>query len=63
MKYMEKHPMLMILVGVIGISLSAIFVRFSQAPAAVTAAAADRGLLCLLLRQEDPIPQNTEAPF
>ena len=38
MKYMEKHPMLMILVGVIGISLSAIFVRFSQAPSAVTAA-------------------------
>ena len=38
MKYFEKHPMLMILVGVIGISLSAIFVRFSQAPSAVTAA-------------------------
>ena len=38
MKYMEKHPMLMILVGVIGISLSSIFVKFSQAPSAVTAA-------------------------
>ena len=38
MRYMEKHPMLMILVGVIGISLSSIFVKFSQAPSAVTAA-------------------------
>lgn len=38
MKYIEKHPMIMIVVGVIGISLSAIFVKFSQAPSAVTAA-------------------------
>ena len=38
MKYIEKHPMIMIIVGVIGISLSAIFVRFSSAPSAVTAA-------------------------
>ena len=38
MKYVEKHPMLMILIGVIGISLSSIFVKFSQAPSAVTAA-------------------------
>ena len=38
MKYIEKHPMLMIAVGVIGISLSSIFVRLSQAPSAVTAA-------------------------
>ena len=38
MKYFEKHPMLMILIGVIGISLSSIFVKFSQAPSAVTAA-------------------------
>lgn len=37
MKYIEKHPMIMIIVGVIGISLSAIFVRFSSAPSAVTA--------------------------
>ena len=37
MKYIEKHPMIMIIIGVIGISLSAIFVRFSQAPSAVTA--------------------------
>ena len=37
MKYIEKHPMIMIVIGVIGISLSAIFVRFSQAPSAVTA--------------------------
>ena len=38
MKYLEKHPMIMIVVGVIGISLSSIFVRYSQAPSAVTAA-------------------------
>ena len=38
MKYLEKHPMIMIVVGVIGISLSAIFVKYSIAPSAVTAA-------------------------
>lgn len=38
MGYLEKHPMIMIVVGVIGISLSSIFVRFSTAPSAVTAA-------------------------
>ena len=38
MKYVEKHPMLMIVVGVIGIAMSAIFVKYSQAPASVTAA-------------------------
>lgn len=38
MKYLEKHPMLMIVVGVIGISLSSIFVKYSAAPSAVTAA-------------------------
>jgi len=38
MKYFEKHPMSMIVIGVIGISLSSIFVKFSTAPSAVTAA-------------------------
>ena len=38
MKYIEKHPMIMIVVGIFGISLSAIFVRYSDAPSAVTAA-------------------------
>ena len=38
MKYIEKHPMLMILVGIVGISLSSIFVKYAQAPSAVTAA-------------------------
>lgn len=38
MKYFGKHPMIMIVIGIIGISLSAIFVKFSQAPSAVTAA-------------------------
>lgn len=38
MKYIEKHPMIMIVIGVIGISLSSIFVKYSIAPSAVTAA-------------------------
>ncbi len=38
MKYIEKHPMIMIVTGVIGISLSSIFVKNSTAPSAVTAA-------------------------
>lgn len=38
MKYLEKHPMIMIIIGVIGISLSAIFVKYSTAPSSVTAA-------------------------
>lgn len=38
MKFLEKHPMIMIVIGVIGISLSAIFVKYSGAPAVVTAA-------------------------
>lgn len=38
MKTLEKHPMIMIVIGVIGISLSSIFVKYSTAPSAVTAA-------------------------
>ena len=38
MKYIEKHPIIMIIVGVVGISLSSIFVKYSSAPSAVTAA-------------------------
>lgn len=38
MKYVEKHPIIMIVVGVFGISLSSIFVKYSTAPSAVTAA-------------------------
>ncbi len=38
MKFAKKHPMSMILVGILGISLSSIFVKYSQAPSAVTAA-------------------------
>lgn len=38
MKYLEKHPMIMLLIGILGISLSSIFVKYSQAPSAVTAA-------------------------
>lgn len=37
MRYIEKHPMIMILIGVLGISLSSILVRYSTAPSAVTA--------------------------
>ena len=38
MKYIEKHPIIMIVIGVLGISLSSIFVKYSMAPSAVTAA-------------------------
>lgn len=38
MKYIEKHPMIMIIIGILGISMSAILVRYSDAPSAVTAA-------------------------
>ncbi len=38
MKYIEKHPMIMIVIGVLGISLSSIFVKYSTAPSTVTAA-------------------------
>lgn len=38
MNYLEKHPMIMIVIGVLGISLSSIFVKYSAAPSAVTAA-------------------------
>jgi len=38
MKLIHKHPMIMIVIGVIGISLSSIFVKYSAAPSPVTAA-------------------------
>lgn len=38
MKYLEKHPMIMIVTGVVGISLSSVFVKYSAAPSTVTAA-------------------------
>lgn len=38
MKIIHKYPMIMIVIGVIGISLSSIFVKYSSAPSAVTAA-------------------------
>ena len=38
MKYLEKHPMIIIVIGILGISLSSIFVKYSDAPSAVTAA-------------------------
>jgi len=36
--YIEKHPIIMIVIGVFGISLSSILVRYSSAPSALTAA-------------------------
>lgn len=38
MKFLEKHPIIMIAAGILGISFSAIFVRYSQAPPVITAA-------------------------
>ncbi len=37
MKFIQKHPIIMIAVGVVGISLSSIFVKLSSAPSVVTA--------------------------
>ncbi len=37
-KYIEKYPVIMIVIGIIGISLSSIFVKLSSAPSAITAA-------------------------
>lgn len=37
MKYFEKHPLALILVGILGISMSSILIRYSTAPSAVTA--------------------------
>ena len=38
MKFIEKYPIIMIFVGILGISLSSIFVRYSAAPSPITAA-------------------------
>ena len=38
MNYFEKHPMILLVTGIFGISLSSIFVKYSAAPSAVTAA-------------------------
>lgn len=38
MKFFEKHPMVMLVVGIVGVSMSAIFAKYSQAPSVVTAA-------------------------
>ncbi len=38
MRTLEQHPMVMIVVGILGISLSSILVKYSAAPSAVTAA-------------------------
>lgn len=37
MKFFDRHPLIMIVIGIAGISLSAIFVKYSQAPSVVTA--------------------------
>ena len=38
MSYLEKHPGIVMVVGILGISLSSIFIKYSTAPSAVTAA-------------------------
>ncbi len=37
MQSIKKHPIIMIIIGIFGISLSSIFVRYSQAPSVITA--------------------------
>lgn len=48
MKVLEKHPMIMIVIGILGISLSAIFVKYSEAPSNVTAAYRLLWTVCLM---------------
>lgn len=38
MKYFEKHPMIMVVIGLMGVSMSSIFVRLADGPSVVTAA-------------------------
>ena len=38
MKYFEKHPMLLVMVGIIGCGLAGVFVKISTAPSSMTAA-------------------------
>lgn len=38
MRYFEKNPMLVLVIGILGVSCSAILIRYSSAPSAVTAA-------------------------
>ena len=38
MKYFEKHPMLLVVVGIVGCGLAGVFVKLSAAPSAMTAA-------------------------
>ena len=38
MKYIEKHPIIIIIIGILGISVSAVSVRYSTASSVVTAA-------------------------
>lgn len=48
MNFFEKHPMYMIIIGLIGISLSAIIVKFSTAPSIVTASYRLIWTVCLM---------------
>ena len=38
MNTLEKHPMILIVIGIMGISLSSILVKYAQSPSVVTAA-------------------------
>lgn len=38
MRYFEKHPGIVMVIGILGISLSSIFIKYSTGPSAVTAA-------------------------
>jgi len=38
MKYLEKHPGIVMVIGILGISLSSIFIKYSTGPSAVNAA-------------------------
>lgn len=38
MRFIEKHPIIMIIIGILGISVSSILVKYSDAPSLITAA-------------------------
>lgn len=38
MRYFEKHPGIVMVIGILGISFSSIFIKYSTGPSAVTAA-------------------------
>lgn len=58
MSHLQKHPWLMLVTGIFGISLSSIFVKYAQAPSALTAAFRLLWTVALLAPAMLASPQN-----